>query len=181
MALNVSDADVSGVRVTLSSDAASAFVPREFVLADTGLNRFRSKEMLNVQPSQVRRLVVTKEGAKSVAVVYDSGRRVWNVESFEAGGVADEDVLNTLLSEINPLTAVEVVQLRATTSELTRYGLESPVCTIAIDRAQADSVRKNIRIGDKSGDGRYATIGSTDAVFLLSGKTVKNLMAPIVR
>lgn len=181
MALNVSDADVSGVRVTLSSDAASAFVPREFVFADTGLNRFRSKEMLNVQPSQVRRLVVTKEGAKSVAVVYDSGRRVWNVESFEAGGVADEDVLNTLLSEINPLTAVEVVQLRASTSELTRYGLESPVCTIAIDRAQADSVRKNIRIGDKSGDGRYATIGSSDAVFLLSDKTVKNLMAPIVR
>ena len=181
MALNVSDADLSGVRVTLSSDAASAFVPRGLVLAESGLNRFRSREILNVQPSQVRRLVVTKEGAKPVAVVYDSSRRAWNVESFEAGGVADEETLDALLSELNPLMAVEVVQLRATTSELTRYGLESPVCTIAIDRAQADSVRKNIRIGDMSGDGRYATVGSSDAVFLLSGKTVKNLMAPIVR
>lgn len=181
MALNVSDADVSGVRVTLSPDAASAFVPRGLVLAGYGLNRFRSREMLDVQPSQVRRLVVTKEGGKPVAVVYDAGRRVWNVESFEAGGVADEEALEALLSALNPLTAVEVVQLRATTSELTRYGLESPMCSIAIDRAQADSVRKNIRIGDRAGDGWYATVGSSDAVFLLSGKTVKNLMAPIVR
>lgn len=181
MVLNVSDADMSGVRVTLSSNEASAFVSRGLVFADSGLSRFRSREILDVQPSQVRRVVMTKEGAKPVAVVFDAARRVWNVESYEAGGVADEEVLKTLLSELNPLMAVEVVKLRATTSELARYGLESPACTIAIDRAQTDSVRKNIRIGDRAGDGWYATVGSSDAVFLLSGKTVKNLMAPIVR
>ena len=181
LALSVSDSDASGVRVALAADVAPALVPRDVVLAGEGFERFRSLEVLAVEPSQVRRLVVTKEGSKPVSVVYDPGRRAWNVESSEAGGVADAEAIDAMLAALNPLKAAVVVKLRASSSELARYGLESPAYTIAIDRAQADSVRRNIRIGDRTGDGRYATIGSSDAVFVLPDKAVKTLLAPIVR
>jgi hypothetical protein len=85
------------------------------------------------------------------------------------------------LSAISPLKAVEVVTLRATQPELAKYGLENPAYTIAIDRVQADAIRRNIRIGEVSGSGRYATVGSLDAVFLIPEETVKKFIAPIVR
>ena len=181
LALNTTDLDVSGVRVTLGSDIAPAYVSRTIVFGDDGLEKFRSREMLEIAPSQVRRLVVTKADSKPTAVVYDSNRRAWDVESSDVGGVADSDAIEAMLAVLNPLKAMDVVALRATQLELARYGLETPACTVAIDRAQADSVRRNIRIGDGNGTGRYATIGSSDAVFLLSDEIVKKLIAPIVR
>ena len=180
LSLNVSDADPSGVRVTLAEDVEPALVPRGIVYAGSGVESFRSRKMADITPLQVRRLVATKEGAKSSAVVYDADRRLWHVESSDDGGVADEESIETLLSALNPLEAIDVVKLRVAASEFGRYGLDTPAYMIAIDMKQDDSVRRNIRIGDKVGDGRYATIGSSDAVFVLSDKTVKTLTAPIV-
>lgn len=181
LSLNTQDQDMSGVKVSLGPDVEPAYVPSTAILDGFGFERFRSCEMLDIAPSQVRRLVVTKDGAKPTAVIYDANRRVWDVEASEVGGVADTEAIEAILSAITPLKAVEVVTLRATQPELAKYGLENPAYTIAIDRVQADAIRRNIRIGEVSGSGRYATVGSLDAVFLIPEETVKKFIAPIVR
>ena len=181
LALISADADESGVRVSLSPDVAPAMVPREKVFPVAGIEKFRSKEMIDIPPAQVRRLVVAEGGTNSVAVVYEASRKMWKVESSETGGVVDTAALDALLSSLNPMQALSVVKLRVNASELATYGLDSPSYTIAVDRVEEDSVRKNIRIGAIVEGGRYATIGSSDAVFVLPESTVRKLIAPIVR
>lgn len=181
LAMNKVDGDDKGVRVSLASDIEPAMVSREVVFGGGGPEKFRSKEIIDIAPSQVRRIVASVKGSASVAVVYDVSRRAWNVESSEPGGVADIDNLDALLSTFNPMRAAKIVKLKASASEMAEYGLDDPFCTIAIDRNQEDSVRKNLRIGAETKGGRYATIGSADSVFLLPEKIVKKLIVPIVR
>lgn len=181
LTMDISSADASGVNVSLAVGTAPAKVPRKIVFADSGVERFRSKEMLALLPEQIKRIVVTKAGDKSVSVVYDAGRRSWNVETSDSGGIVDMEALEAMLAKLNPLTAQDVVKLSASASDLTKYGLETPSYTIALDRVQEDSVRRNIRIGAKSTSGYYATVGSSDSVFVLPEETVRTLVAPILR
>lgn len=181
LTMDISSADASGVNVSLAVGTAPAKVPRKIVFADSGVERFRSKEMLALLPEQIKRIVVTKAGDKSVSVVYDAGRRSWNVETSDSGGIVDMEALEAMLAKLNPLTAQDVVKLSASASDLKKYGLETPSYTIALDRVQEDSVRRNIRIGAKSTSGYYATVGSSDSVFVLPEETVRTLVAPILR
>ena len=103
------------------------------------------------------------------------------MESSQSGGVADTENLDAMLSVLNPMRASKVVKLKASATEMAEYGLDDPFCTIAVDRAQEDSVRKNIRIGAETKGGRYATIGSADAVFVIPDNLVKKFVAPIAR
>lgn len=180
LALDKADADENGVRVSLASGSEPVKVSREAVFPGNAPEVFRSKIMLDIVPSQVRRIVVSK-GSASVAVVYDASRRAWNVESSQSGGVADTENLDAMLSVLNPMRASKVVKLKASATEMAEYGLDDPFCTIAVDRAQEDSVRKNIRIGAEAKGGRYATIGSADAVFVIPDNLVKKFVAPIAR
>ena len=60
------------------------------------------------------------------------------------------------------------------------YGLDAPFLTVAIDQERADAVRRNILIGGETDGGRFATVGSADAVFVLSWESVEALSAPLV-
>ena len=133
-----------------------------------------------MEPSRIRRIVSTPAGGKPTAVVYDSGRRAWNVESSMSGGVADAAAIGDLLAALNPLRSESVVTLRIGPGGLGRYGLEMPAHVIAVDRMQEDSVRRNLLIGDKAPGGRYATFGSSDAVFVLGEDVLRRLTAPLV-
>ena len=88
--------------------------------------------------------------------------------------------MKSVLSAINPLTALRVVRLKVSAPDLGAYGLDTPFLTIAIDQERADAVRRNILIGGETDGGRFATVGSADAVFVLSRESVEALSAPLV-
>ena len=183
LALSPADADADGLGISLATNATPVRVARNSVL-DGGFERLRSREMLKIDPKAVRRIVRTSGGTdgSSEAVVYDRERRAWNAETAgESGGTVLESGVESVLAAINPLTAERVVNLKVAAADLGRYGLDSPVLVIAIDQERADAVRRNILIGGEAGDGRFATVGSADAVFVLSESVVDALSAPLVQ
>ncbi len=52
--------------------------------------------------------------------------------------------------------------------------------TVAIDLAKEDSIRRNILVGDKTHNGRFATVGASDAVFVLPDSACDELSQDIV-
>jgi len=127
--------------------------------------------------------VVTRRGdEKPTAVVYDAGRRAWNVESSPVPGKVSAAAVDGIISLLCPLTAERIVQLKASAADLVDYGLETPQLTIAVDRAGEDTVRRNILIGERApSGGLYATVGAADVVFVLPKETAWQLYAPLVR
>ena len=79
------------------------------------------------------------------------------------------------------LKAERIVTLRATAADLSRYGLEHPHHTLAVDQEKDGAVRRNIFIGNVTKGGRFATVGSAEAIFVLSAKTVSALTAPLLK
>ena len=70
--------------------------------------------------------------------------------------------------------------MKVQTHDLEAYGLDSPYMTVAIDQDREDAVRRNIMIGKDAADGRFATVGSADAVFVISHETAKALSSQLV-
>ena len=88
--------------------------------------------------------------------------------------------VESILSVINPLTAVRIEKLAVVAADLDDYGLDVPFLTVAIDRDSDETIRRNILIGKKTKGGRFATIGSSDAIFVISDATVSKLSESIV-
>ena len=174
LALSPSDADDSGVLVSMSSDAKPVAVSRKSALGDERLDQLRSKDVVKVDPAIVKRLVRTL-GGKTVAVAYARDRRVWDVETEGLSGSVDDKSVGVVLEALNPLVAERVEKLKVSEADLSAYGLDRPFMTLAVDQDREDAVRRNLIIGAPVGDGRYATVGASDAVFVLSGDTVSKL------
>lgn len=176
------DLDENGVKVSLSSNTVPVAVARGALLGVGGFEQFRSKLILDIDSATVKRLVFTRNGAEdSEAVVFDPDRKGWNVDPSGRDGVIDSERLNAVLAALSPLKAASVARLKVVQNELSRYGLETPRYTIAVDRLLEDSVRRNILIGatvNADGDA-YATVGSSDAVFVLDGETVDILTSGV--
>ena len=189
LALSTSDvpsSDPQGLLVSLSTNVAPVRVPRQKVLGDDRLDDFRSREVLAVEPSLVARLVRTDAAssggtARTSSVVYDVMRRAWNVEETADDVSVDEMGVTTVLSALSSLKAVRVERLKVAASDLGGYGLDRPAFSLAVDQQAENAVRKNILIGGRADGGRYATVGSSDAVFVISEDEVERLSAPLVR
>ena len=181
-ALTAADRADVGVTVALATNLAPAVVTRAAALGALRLEDLRSREILSIDPAQLKRLVVTRRGVeKPTAVVYDPGRRTWNVEVSPIPGKVSPAAVDGVVSILSPLTAESIVQLKASTADLGDYGLETPQLTIAVDRTGDDTVRRNILIGDRApSGGLYATVGAADVVFVLPKETVRQLYAPLV-
>ena len=179
LALSPSDADESGVLVSMSSDAKPVAVSRKSALGDERLDQLRSKDVVKVDPAIVKRLVRTL-GGKTVAVAYARDRRVWDVETEGLSGSVDDKAVGAVLEALNPLVAERVEKLKVLEADLAAYGLDSPFMTLAVDQDREDAVRRNLILGAPVGDGRYATVGASDAVFVLSGDTVSKLALPLL-
>ena len=183
--LSLSSSDIAsagnGVSVSIGTNAEKSVVSRSGVFGNRSPEDFRSREILRIDPAHVRRIVrITGKGADTMAVVYDRERKAWNVE----GGAADVRVeakgIESVLSAINPLMASRIVKLKVPAADLDDYGLDVPFLTVAVDQDVDDSVRRNIIIGKKTKGGRFATIGSSDAVFVMSEAQAERLSAAIV-
>lgn len=181
LSLTASDLGGEGLKVSVTTNVAPVTVSRERLLAGRRLEDLRSRMVLKLEPTRVKRLVSTPgKGGKAVSVVYARDRSAWNVESADARGTACAASIEKVLSAINPLQAERIVTLKATTSELAKYGLDEPFHTVAVDPDAEGAVRRNILIGGPTKGGRFATVGSAEAVFVLSHATVKSLVSALV-
>ncbi len=181
--LRLEDLATNGVTIAVTPGDKPVSVARAAALDGFRLAGLRSREIVRVDASAVRRLVVTDARASvPTAVVFDRDRRVWNVESSGRAGVASEAAVSGLLGALDPLRAEWIVKLKVTASDLRACGLDEPWLTVAIDYNKEDAVRRNVLVGGEApGGGRYATLGATDAVFVLSDETVRRLSAPLVK
>lgn len=182
LALTGADAGSGNVRVAVSPGRESVTVARDRLTGDIGFESLRSREIIKVDPLLVKRLVVKKSGQSvPVSVVYDRDRKAWNVERSPVEGEADETAVARLVSALNPLVALKVVKLKVSDSEMREYGLDRPYATVAVDQERDDAVRRNIILGGKTEGGRFATLGSADAVFVVSAETVSVLVSELMK
>ena len=183
--LSLSNSDVvpaeSGLVVSISTNATKAVVSRGSVFGPLAPEDLRSKEILQVDPALVKRIVrITGEDGKSVSVLYDRERKAWNLENGGTDLVPDPKGIDRILSAIKSLSASRIEKLRVPAADLDDYGLDKPFLTVAVDQEAEGSIRRNIIIGKKTRGGRFATIGSSDAVFVIGDGQVDALSANIV-
>lgn len=174
----------AGVSVSLVTNMPPVVVSRANVLGEDRPDDLRAREIVRIDPARVKRLVRTSAGPrgqeKSASVVFGRDRKAWNVESSEEGEVARESEIASVLAALNPLTALRVEKLKVSASDLDDFGLDKPFLSLAIDQDLDDAVRRNVLVGGKTVGGRFATVGSSDAVFVISDEVVKRLSSAIV-
>jgi len=181
LALRGGDIDGEGVEIGVSQDPNKARVSRRSLGNGFRLERLRSLDIQRIDPLTVRRLSVTGMDTNSTtSIVFDRDRSVWNVESSPRKGTVDAAAVERLLKALNPLRAYEIAKLKVTADDLSTYGLDSPWLVVSIDLAKEDSIRRNILVGDKTQYGRYATVGASDAVFVLPDSACEDLSQQIV-
>lgn len=180
--LTAADADPDGLSVSISSDANPIRVARSAVLPRAGINAVRSRTVFKVEPDAVKRLVRTPgaRGGAVTSVVYSRERKGWNVEKPEGRGEVDEKAVARIVKALSGLTALRVEKLKVTAADLDDYGLDAPYLTLAIDQDREGAVRRNLLLGNPARGGRYATVGSTDAIFVIADDLVERLTVPLV-
>ena len=181
LALRGGDADEKGVEVSISADERKVRVARESLGTHFRLENLRSLEILKIDPASVRRLSVTGTNTnKMKSVAYDRDRRAWSVEASSVSGTVSEGGITRVLGVVNPLEAGRIVKLKVSADDLGGYGLDKPRLTVAIDLEREDAIRRNILVGDATDGGCFATVGASDAVFVLPESAVHDLSADIV-
>lgn len=187
LSLRTADADSSGVCVSVGTNAEPVSVSRTALLKDQRLEDLRAREILRVDPAHLKRLVMTDSSGAQTAVVFDAENRTWIIENTSAATATstctavDREAVDHLAAALNPLKAVRIERLRVSAAELGVYGLDKPLRTVAIDQTTENAVRRNIRIGEVTDGGRYATFASADAVFVISPESAAALLAPVVK
>lgn len=184
LALTSADIVNEGLGVSISTNGTSFIVTPKAVLGDYRMEDLRSRDILRVDPTLVKRIVSTPGGrhaAPPVSVVYSRERRSWSVET-EGDSVAsvEEDAVADIIAALSPLKAEQIVALKVSAEDLSRYGLEQPSHTLSVDQEKEGAVRRNVFIGNETKGGRFATVGSSEAIFILPTKTVSVLTAPLL-
>ena len=183
--LSLSSSDVvppeDGVAVSVETNDVKAVVSRASVFGTEKPEILRSKEILRIDPTLVKRIVrIVGEGGSPVSVLYDRERKVWNLENGGTDAVPDPKGIERILSAVKSLSASRIEKLKVPAADLDDYGLDKPFLTVAVDQETEGAIRRNIIIGKKTKDGRFATIGSSDAVFVIDDAQVDALSANIV-
>ena len=165
-----------GLEVSLSANTRAEKVNPERILMGVRLEGLRSRTMLSIPSNVVRRLVLTDNRAKTSTSIVRDTQLKWDIEQNTTVGDVDLALLHAKLAVLSDLKAEWIVKLKVAASELREYGLEDPAWILGIDQERADTVRRNILIGDRAQGGYFATIGSAEAVFVLSDDVVQTLV-----
>ncbi len=182
LSLTSEDVDESGVLVSLSTNAAAVKVSRARLLRGVEVCRLRSREILKVVPTQVRRLVRVAAASpeQPEAIVFNRESQSWNIEQAGAGAGVDAKGVDRVLKALSALTALRIEKLKVAADELDDYGLDRPFLKLAVDQETEGAFRRNLLLGSRTRDGYFATVGASDAVFVLSEKVVRELAAPLI-
>ena len=167
------------VETTAASHAAIA-VPADYFGRDVSFADLRSKTLLTLDPTTVRRLSVKTDSGEAPAVTFDATRAVWNLEKPMEGKRSSPTAIKALLTALAHVEAVSVETVAATPADFRRCGLDKPACIVTIDVETTGNARRNVLLGGAtSGGGRYATVGGADAVFVVSKQTAAALMTDL--
>jgi len=183
LSLNEEDAVEKGVSVTFSGMERPIVTTRQKLGLEAGFGSFRSIEMIRVEPRRLLRLSASRDGQASAveAIAYDAEQDAWRPDGMEDAGVVNMDSVRELLALLSSVRASRVVTLKASTAELSAFGLEHPTFVLAVDQRDQSTLRQNIIVGSScDDDGWYATIGSSDAVFVITDETLQILKSPLV-
>lgn len=170
-----------GVEVAVNEEGEFAELSKEILFKNGGLEDLRSREIIKVSPDAIKRIVV--DGAAvdiPMSVVYDPSRRLWSAERPAGGAIVNEESIKSILGIFESLVAGKVVKLHPEPQDLRDYGMEDPYLIVSIDRSQFDVPRKNLLIGNETEGGRYATIGVSDAIFILPTSILERLKYDII-
>ena len=173
--LQASDLDSEGVTVSVASNRVPVKVSAKALFGKTEVDSLRSRDIVQIKGEDIKRLV-----GGGASVEYNQERKIWVVDSSGKSGKVDEVAVEKIVKALESLKAERVVKLKVSEPDYSRYGLEDPQYRLAIDLTTAGVARKNIIIGDKAQGGYYATLGSADAIFVISSKTKKILTANLV-
>ena len=185
LALRGGDVDGGGIEIGVTHQAAKEAnkekVSRDSLGSLFRLEDLRSLDIQKIDPQTVRRISVTGTDTNiTTSIIFDRDRHAWNVESSPRKGTVVEPAVDSLLRNLCPLRASRVVKLKVTADDLSTYGLDKPWLTVAIDLAKEGSIRRNILVGDRTQNGRFATVGASDAVFVLPDSACDELSQEIV-
>ncbi len=181
IAVRSADVSESGVEVSVPISERKVTVARTSLGQSFSLESLRSLDILKIDPATVRRITVTGvDTNKTTAIAFDRDRNAWNVESSPVAGTVRAEIVEKTLADLSPLRASRIVKLKVSASELSAYGLELPRLTLAVDLEREDSIRRNILVGERAEGGYYATVGSSDAVFVLPYRIFEDFSQELV-
>jgi hypothetical protein len=174
--------DPDGVEIRLAEASEPVKISRSLLGRDFRIENFRSLEVLSVDPASVKRISVMRSDTGAVtSVVRDRELMVWNVEQSGAGGAVSQTGVERILAAVSPLTAQSVEKLKVSADDIRDCALDEPRLRIALDFDGDGSIRRNILIGKRLPEGGfYATVGSSDAIFILPESVIAELTVKLV-
>lgn len=132
--------------------------------------------MLDVNPQQVRRITLTREGREETVTSGLDGS--WTVDS-PPGGQVVEGAIPALLAMAASLQA-ERIETLATTN-LASFKLNEAAIRVTFGLSGSSGIQKTVLIGDGDGrEGVYSMIQGQDVVFVLKKETTEAFVRPLV-
>lgn len=175
------DTVAGGIEVAVNDDGESVALSNVMLFKEGGIENLRSREIIKIAPGSIKRIVVDGSSvAAPQSVVYDAARRQWTAERPAGVSSVNEESIKSILSVLESLVAEKVVKLRPEPQDIRGFGLENPYLIISIDRSQFDVPRRNLLIGNETEGGRYATVGVSDAIFILPTPILERLKYDII-
>ncbi|MEI6788646.1 MAG: DUF4340 domain-containing protein [bacterium] len=132
--------------------------------------------MLDLNPQQVRRITLTREGREETVTSGLDGS--WTVDSPPGGRVV-EGAIPSLLTMAANLQAERIETL--VTTNLASFKLNEAAIRVTFGLSGSSGIQKTVLIGD--GDGRkgvYSMIQGQDVVFVLKKETTEAFVRPLV-
>lgn len=172
--------DETELRVKVAVNGEIEEVPRFELFSVVEPRSLRSKRIAEFPLSSIKRVVTSGFVSPIVSsVVYDTSRDAWSVEAVNSNSKVNLEALKSLLSALASLDALEIVTLKSPASEFKAFGFDNPYLVVSIDHF-SDEPRSNLLIGAAAPGGRYAMIGASDAIFILSDADISRLKYDII-
>ena len=174
--------DPDGVEIRVADVSEPVKISRSLLGRDFRLENFRSLEVLSIDPSAVKRISVFRSDTGAVtSVVRDRELMVWNVEQSGVFGAVSQTGVERILAAVSPMTAQSVEKLKVSADDIRDCALDEPRFRIALDFDGEGSIRRNILIGKRLPEGGfYATVGSSEAIFILPESVIAELTVKLV-
>jgi len=129
-----------------------------------------SPKLADISSGQIKELDLTRKDGTTLTLLRQNGK--WEITSPQTLP-ADQDAVTTLTGALNPVTADNVVENKA--SNLSTYGLNTPTLTVTVHEMNGKS--DQLAFGDDVPGGSlvYARVGSDPKVYAVSSSTKTSL------
>lgn len=179
LTLRLGDDARAGVWVRRGDENAMVLFPSEVVaLFEAEPVRFRSRELLDEEPTDATRVTIRRSGREERAVKGEGG--VWQLEApIEVE--ADRVVVGALVRRFASLRAERLVGAEAAGE----HGLGSPSAVVEVafesegEGGDTETRTLTLQLGASTPDGRFARLGDDGVVFVLGAESVDELLQPL--